>query len=155
MSSVSEAGLFPDRGTHQPLAARMRPATLDEYTGQAHLLGPGRPLRVALEQGALHSMIFWGPPGVGKTTLARLLATLADAQFVSISAVLAGVKEIRQAVEMARQQAAAEGNGRQQERSRRAGSRKQQEAAGGSRRQQEAAGGKRRKREGAGGSRRQ
>ncbi len=104
-------GLFPEQAPHQPLAARMRPASLDEYAGQSHLLGPGRPLRVALEQGALHSMIFWGPPGVGKTTLAKLLATLADAHFVTISAVLAGVKEIRQAVEVARQQAAQ--NGRQ------------------------------------------
>src|SRR5690554_6948635 len=89
----------------------MRPATLDEYAGQQHLLGPGRPLRVALEQGALHSMIFWGPPGVGKTTLAKLLATLADAHFVTISAVLAGVKDIRLAVDQARQHAAQ--NGRQ------------------------------------------
>ncbi|MFN3580328.1 MAG: replication-associated recombination protein A [Pseudomonas sp.] len=89
----------------------MRPANLDEYAGQAHLLGPGRPLRVALEQGALHSMIFWGPPGVGKTTLARLVATLVDAHFVTLSAVMAGVKDIRQAVDLARQQAAQ--NGRQ------------------------------------------
>lgn len=111
MSSVSDMDLFKTGKAHQPLAARMRPAGLDEYAGQQHLLGAGRPLRVALEQGALHSMIFWGPPGVGKTTLAKLLATLADAHFVTISAVLAGVKEIRQAVELARQQAAQ--NGRQ------------------------------------------
>ena len=86
-----------------PLADRMRPDSLDNYFGQAHLLSEGKPLRVALESGNPHSMIFWGPPGVGKTTLARLIAHYADAQFLAISAVLSGVKEIRQAIEQARQ----------------------------------------------------
>jgi putative ATPase len=84
-----------------PLAERLRPHALDEVVGQAHLLGPGRPLRAAFESGQLHSMILWGPPGVGKTTLARLVAGAFDAQFIAISAVLGGVKEIREAVERA------------------------------------------------------
>ena len=83
---------------HTPLAERLRPATLDEVVGQAHLLGPGKPLRVAFESGRPHSMIFWGPPGVGKTTLARLMAAGFDAQFLAMSAVLGGVKDIREAV---------------------------------------------------------
>ncbi|MNZ73655.1 Replication-associated recombination protein A [compost metagenome] len=98
--------LFSSEPVAQPLAARLRPANLDEYVGQEHLLARGKPLREALEQGALHSMIFWGPPGVGKTTLARLLAKVSDAHFETISAVLSGVKEIRQAVEVAKQHAA-------------------------------------------------
>ncbi|MFZ6044790.1 replication-associated recombination protein A [Pseudomonas sp. CR3202] len=98
--------LFRSEPIAQPLAARLRAASLDEYVGQEHLLAPGKPLREALEQGALHSMIFWGPPGVGKTTLAKLLAQVTDAHFETISAVLSGVKEIRQSVEMAKQQAA-------------------------------------------------
>ena len=86
---------------HAPLAERLRPKTLDEVIGQQHLLGAGKPLRTAFESGRLHSMILWGPPGVGKTTLALLVAEGFDAQFIAISAVLGGVKDIREAVERA------------------------------------------------------
>ena len=86
----------------RPLADRMRPRTLDEFFGQEHLIGPGRPLRTAIESGQLHSMIFWGPPGTGKTTLAHLIARQADAVFVALSAVLAGVKDVRAVVEEAK-----------------------------------------------------
>ena len=89
-------------GTCRPLADRLRPQSLDEFVGQPHLLGPAAPLRRALESGKPHSMILWGPPGTGKTTLARLVATGAKAQFVSLSAVLAGIKDIRAVVEQAR-----------------------------------------------------
>jgi len=85
----------------RPLADRMRPRNLDEFAGQAHLLGPGGPLRRAVETGRLHSMVLWGPPGSGKTTLARMMADTCRAQFLQISAVLSGVKEIREAVERA------------------------------------------------------
>lgn len=81
-----------------PLAARMRPAVLADYIGQEHILGAGKTLRQALERGQLHSIIFWGPPGVGKTSLARLLAHEINARFIQLSAVLAGVKDIREAV---------------------------------------------------------
>jgi putative ATPase len=90
------------QGGNTPLAERLRPRTLDEVAGQQHLLGPGRPLRTAFESGRLHSMILWGPPGVGKTTLARLMAGVMSADFIVLSAVLAGVKDIREAVERAR-----------------------------------------------------
>jgi putative ATPase len=89
-------------GTYRPLADRLRPQSLDEYVGQAHLLGAGAPLRRALESGHPHSMILWGPPGTGKTTLARLVANGAHAEFVALSAVQAGIKDIRAVVEQAR-----------------------------------------------------
>lgn len=82
-----------------PLAERLRPSSLDEVIGQQHLLGPGKPLRLAFEAGKLHSFILWGPPGVGKTTLGRLAASAASSKFIAISAVLAGVKDIRQAID--------------------------------------------------------
>src|SRR5512147_849255 len=81
-----------------PLAEALRPRTLDEVIGQKHLLGPGKPLRLAFESRHPHSMILWGPPGVGKTTLARLMARAFDAEFIALSAVLSGVKDIRDAV---------------------------------------------------------
>ena len=89
-------------GTYRPLADRLRPRSLDEYVGQSHLLGAGAPLRRALESGRPHSMILWGPPGTGKTTLARLVASGAQAEFIALSAVLAGIKDIRAVVEQAR-----------------------------------------------------
>jgi len=91
-----------DTTAAQPLAARQRPQTLDRYIGQSHLLAPGKALREVIEKGHLHSMIFWGPPGVGKTTLARLLAAHVNVHFIAISAVFAGVKDIRAAMDEAR-----------------------------------------------------
>ncbi len=93
--------LFEKREPAAPLAERLRPQELKDVVGQSHLLGSGRPLRLAFESGKPHSMILWGPPGTGKTTLARLMALAFDAEFIALSAVLSGVKDIREAVERA------------------------------------------------------
>ncbi len=102
---MPERELFgdPEYDAARPLADRMRPRTLAEFRGQGHIMAEGKPLRRAIEDDRPHSMIFWGPPGTGKTTLARLIAHHSGAQFISLSAVLSGVKEIRNAVEQARQ----------------------------------------------------
>jgi len=108
MLATFESMTFPmsddlfTRAAPQPLAARMRPKTLDDFVGQSHIIGPDKALRTAIEENVPHSMVLWGPPGVGKTTLARLLAEVCDAEFQSLSAVMAGVKDIRAAVEQAR-----------------------------------------------------
>jgi putative ATPase len=86
----------------RPLADRMRPRSIEEFVGQEQVLGPGKPLRQSLERGQLHSLILWGPPGTGKTTLARLISRRGDAEFIQLSAVMSGVKDIREAVERAR-----------------------------------------------------
>jgi len=104
VSTAFNNSLLPEKGAVSvPLANRMRPTRLEHVAGQAHLLGPDKALRRALESGVLHSMIYWGPPGSGKTTLARIVAAASGAEFISISAVFTGVKEIRGAVEAARQ----------------------------------------------------
>src|SRR6478609_10400302 len=94
--------MFEETRANVPLAERLRPRTIDDVIGQKHLLGPNKPLRVAFESGEAHSMILWGPPGVGKTTLARLMAAAFDAEFIALSAVLSGVKDIRDAIERAK-----------------------------------------------------
>ncbi|MCX7144979.1 MAG: replication-associated recombination protein A, partial [Sulfuritalea sp.] len=98
---LSATDLFATANPHAPLAEQMRPRTLDEVIGQRHLLGEGKPLRLAFSSGTPHSMILWGPPGVGKTTLARLMADSFDAEFVGLSAVFSGVKDIREAMQQA------------------------------------------------------
>src|SRR6267142_1545883 len=98
-----EEGLWSARESAQPLAARMRPRTLDEFVGQEHLLAPGKALRDAIEKGSVSSMVFWGPPGSGKTTLGRLIAQYTDRDFIPFSAVTEGIPRVREVVEEAEQ----------------------------------------------------
>src|SRR4051812_6053764 len=95
---ATQPSLFATANPATPLAERLRPTSIEDVIGQRHLLAPGKPLAVAFASGKLHSMILWGPPGVGKTTLARLMADAFNAEFIALSAVLSGVKDIRDAV---------------------------------------------------------
>ena len=108
---VSGPSLFESAGEHRPLAVRMRPKTLEEFLGQEHLLGPGKALRQAIERGEVSSMVFWGPPGSGKTTLAFLIAKYTDRHFEPFSAVTEGVPRVREIIEQAKERLKFEGRG--------------------------------------------
>ncbi len=103
MGKTSDLFDKPQKNTSRPLADRMRPQSLNAFYGQSHLTGEGKPLRQVIESGRMHSMLFWGPPGTGKTTLAKILANTLHAQFITLSAVLAGVKNIREAIDSAKE----------------------------------------------------